>query len=166
MKLNLKVAIAGVVSAAFAGGGLLALAAPAYAGTAPPWEPDPNTAAYGNIALYDANGVQVSSGTNLNSAFAYAVGTTAADTGATKAIVNFYNPQHGVATTNWTGTADGAITTFSPATSLPAGTPPTVTGQAPTFPVATAAPRGHQYLARARILLTRLPVMPTRSRSV
>jgi hypothetical protein len=140
VKLNLKVAIAGVVTAAFAGGGLLALAAPAYAGTAPPWEPDPNTASYGNIALYDANGVQVSSGTNLNSAFAYAVGTTAADTGATKAIVNFYNPQHGVPTTSWTGTADGGITTFSPATSLPAGTPPTVTGQAPTFPVATGAP--------------------------
>jgi IPT/TIG domain len=114
---------------------------PAHAaGTAPPWEPDGNAAPpYGNIVFFDANGIPVSKGTNLNSPFAYAVATTAADTGASKAIVNFYNPQHGVLPANWTGTPETGTTTFSPATSLPAGTPATVVHQAPTYPVAASS---------------------------
>ncbi len=64
------------------------------ASSSPPWEPDPGAAPpYGNLVLYDANGNQVTSGTDLSDPFAYVVATTAADSGATKAIVSFYNPQ-------------------------------------------------------------------------
>ena len=76
---------------------LLALATPLGVGvsaasgsTNPPFEPDANTAPpYGNLVFYDANGNQVTSGTNLNTPFAYAVATTGADANATKAIVNY-----------------------------------------------------------------------------
>ncbi len=147
MKFTLKAAIAGAVTAAFAGGGLVALAGSAFAAqTAPPWEPDGTTSPlagdappYGNIVFYDANGVAVTSGTDLNSPFAYAVATTAADTGATKAIVNFYDPQHGVPTATWGGTAETGTTTFSPASALPAGTPADLVAGAPTNPVAATS---------------------------
>ncbi len=110
------------------------------AGSAPPWEPDANAAApYGNVVFYDANGNQITSGTNLDSPFAYAVALTAADSGATKAIVNFYNPQHGVVPGNWSGTSETGVTTFSPTSSLPAGTPADVAADAPVFPVAATS---------------------------
>ncbi len=141
----LKATLAGAVTAAFAGGGIIAMAGAASAApNAPSWEPDTNAASpYGNVAFYDANGVQVTSGTNLASPFAYAVATTAADSGATKAIVNFYNPQHGVTPTNWTGTSETGTTTFSPASSLPAGTPANVVASAPTNPVVAFAGTGN-----------------------
>ncbi len=94
-------------AAAFAGAGLLTIAAPANAAqSAPSWEPDGNAAPpYGNLVFYDANGVPVYSGTNdLSNPFAYAVAITPADSGANKAITNFYNPQHGVLPANWSGT--------------------------------------------------------------
>ena len=96
-------------------------------------------APYGNVLLYDANGNQITSGTNLDSPFAYAVALTAADSGATKAIVNFYNPQHGVVPGNWSGTSETGVTTFSPASSLPAGTPADVAADAPDLPVAATS---------------------------
>ena len=90
--------------------------------SAPSWEPDGNAAPpYGNLVFYDANGVPVYSGTNdLSNPFAYAVAITPADSGANKAITNFYNPQHGVLPANWSGTSESGTTTF---TSLPSGTP-------------------------------------------
>jgi hypothetical protein len=141
-KPTLKAAVAGLLSAAIAGGGLLAFASSAFAaGTAPAWEPDANAAApYGNITFYDANGNQVTSGTgDLTSPFSYVVASTAGDTGATKASVAFYNPQHGVLPALWTGTSEAGPTTFSPATSLPAGTPADIVADAPTYPVTAAS---------------------------
>jgi hypothetical protein len=145
VKLNLKAALAGVVTAGIAGGGLFALAAPvaSAAPTAPPWEADANAAPpYGNIVFYDANGNEVTSGTSLTAPFAFAAGTTAADTNATKATIGFYNPQpNGTPPVpgTWTGTSESGTTTFSPATSLPTGTPASVVALAPTFPVDTTA---------------------------
>ena len=140
-KPTLKAAVAGLLSAAIAGGGLLAFASSAFAaGTAPAWEPDANAAApYGNITFYDASGNQVTSGTNQNSPFAYAVAGTAGDTGATKAYVSFFNPIHGTAPSGWTGTAEAGPTTFSPAASLPNGTPADIVADAPTYPVVAAS---------------------------
>ena len=145
VKINLRTAVAGAVTAAFAGGGLLAMAAPAYAAqTNPPFEPDSNAAPpYGNIVLYDANGVAVTSGTNLNTPFAYAVATTAADTGATKAIVNFANPlPPPTVPSGYPVTSESGTTTFSPATGLPAGTPADLVADAPTHPVAAMGGTG------------------------
>ncbi|MGO9558891.1 MAG: Ig-like domain repeat protein [Acidimicrobiales bacterium] len=126
---------------------LLALGAPLMVGvsaasgpTNPPWEPDANAAPpYGNLVFYAADGKEVTSGTNLSSPFAFAVAVTAADTGATKATVNFYNPQPGVVPANWTGTAETGPTTFSPAASLPAGTPADIAAYAPTYPVSATS---------------------------
>ena len=136
----------GIRSIALAAVSTLCVVAPVVAGvstaagSAPPWEPDPGAAPpYGNVLLYDANGNQITSGTNLDSPFAYAVALTAADSGATKAIVNFYNPQHGVVPGNWSGTSETGVTTFSPASSLPAGTPADVAADAPDLPVAATS---------------------------
>jgi len=108
--------------------------------TSPPWEPDANAAApYGNLTFYDASGNPVTSGTDLNSPFAYVVAGTAADTGATKANLAFYNPQHGELPALWSGTSEAGPTTFSPASSLPSGTPADIAAMAPTYPVVAAS---------------------------
>ena len=121
-------------SAVLTGISLLALGAPLMvgvgasfaAGTAPSWEPDTNAAApYGNVTFYDANGNQVTSGTNLASPFAYAVAGTAADSGATKATLVFDNPQHGVVPGNWTSTSEAGPTTFNPSLRWLLARPPT-----------------------------------------
>ncbi|MGD1011237.1 MAG: Ig-like domain repeat protein [Acidimicrobiales bacterium] len=140
-KRSLKVAVAGLLTAAIAGGGLLAIASTAFAATtAPPWEPDTNAAApYGNLTFYNSNGVQVTSGTNLSSPFAYVVASTAPDSGANKAIVNFYLPVHGVLPAGWTGTAESGTTTFNPASSLPTGTPADIVADAASYPVAATS---------------------------
>jgi len=137
VKIKLKAGLSAALVAAFAGAGLVSLAAPAYAASAPTWEPDGNAAPpYGNIAFYDANGVSVTSGTNdLSNPFAYAVALTAADSGATKANMNWYDPQHGVVPSGWGGSSESGTTTFSPAASLPAGAPATVKADAPTDPI-------------------------------
>jgi hypothetical protein len=125
VKFRLKTAISGLAAAAVVGGGMLAMASSAaYAAqTAPSWEPDADSAApYGNIAFYDANGVQVTSGTNLAAPFAYAAGTTAHDSGATKATMYFaIDGSNGSALpSGWTQTQETASNTFSPA---PSGEP-------------------------------------------
>ena len=135
-------------SAALAAISLLALGAPLIVGvgasfatgTAPAWEPDANAAApYGNLTFYDANGNEVTSGTNLASPFSYVVANTAADSGATKASLAFANPQHGQAPAVWTATSEAGPTAFSPASSLPAGTPADITALAPSYPVVAAS---------------------------
>ncbi len=132
-------------SAVLTGIALLALGAPLMvevgasfaAGSAPSWEPDANAAApYGNLTFYDANGNQVTSGTNLTSPFAYVAAGTAADSGATKASLAFYNPQHGVVPAGWTGTDEAGPTVFSPSLS---GAPADVAALAPTYPVVAAS---------------------------
>ncbi len=142
MKKPIKVAMAGLLTAAIASAGVLGLAGVAFAsGSAPPWEPDANAAApYGSVAFYDAAGNQIISGTgDLASPFAYVVAGTAADTGATKASLAFANPQHGQAPALWTATSEAGPTTFSPASSLPAGTPANITAFAPTQPVVASS---------------------------
>ena len=138
MKPILKAAVAGLLTAAIAGGGVLGLAGASFAaGSAPAWEPDGNAAApYGNLTFYDANGNEVTSGTNLTSPFSYVVAGTSADSGATKASLNFFNPQHGVVPASWTGTAEAGPTVFSPSLS---GAPTDITAYAPTYPVVAAS---------------------------
>ncbi|MGA2530744.1 MAG: Ig-like domain repeat protein [Acidimicrobiales bacterium] len=140
MKPVLKAAAAGLLTAAIAGAGLLGLAGAAFAaGSAPPFEPDAGAASYGSIAFYDAAGNQVTSGTNdLSNPFQYAVASTAADTNAKTATVFYANPQHGVSTGLWVVTNEAA-STFSPSSSLPAGTPADVKAFAPTDPVAATS---------------------------
>ena len=158
-------------SAVLAGISLLALGAPLMvgvsasfaAGTAPAWEPDANAAApYGNVTFYDANGNEVTSGTNLTSPFAYVVANTAADPGATKASLAFYNPQHALVPGNWTGTDEAGPTTFSPSLS---GAPADITALAPTYPVVAASSANIGRPGWRRTSPTPPPATPTQSRS-
>ena len=137
MKLNWKAFVAGTATLAVAGGGLLISAgAASAASSAPAWEPDPSAAApYGNVVFYDAQGNQVTSGTNLTNPFSYAVAATAADAGAIKASLAYYLPVNGQNPQTWSGASESGPTTFSPATSLPSGTPADVAQYAPTHPV-------------------------------
>ncbi|MFZ2058881.1 MAG: Ig-like domain repeat protein [Acidimicrobiales bacterium] len=132
MKPFLKAAMAGLLTAAIAGGGLLGLATASFAaGSAPTWEPDTNAATpYGNVTFYDAAGNQVTSGTgDLSSPFAYVVAGTAADSGATKASLSFANPTHGVVPGLWGNWSAAGPTTFSPSLS---GAPADIAAFAPT----------------------------------
>ena len=131
--------MAGLLTAAIAGAGVLSLTGAAFAaGSAPPWEPDANAAApYGSVAFYDAAGNQIISGTgDLASPFAYVVASTAADTGAIKASLAFANPQHGQSPAIWTSTSEAGPTTFSPSLS---GAPADITAFAPTQPVVASS---------------------------
>ena len=139
LKPTLKVAVAGLLTAAIAGAGLLGLAGAAFASqSAPSFEPDANAAApYGNLVFYDANGNEVTSGTNLSSPFAYVVGTTPADANTTNASVYFANPQAGVVPGSWTAVDNEAgPTIFSPSLS---GAPSDIAALAPTYPIVAAS---------------------------
>jgi hypothetical protein len=121
---------------------LLAVTSPILSGvssaqaTAPPWEPDPNAAPpYGNIQLFDANGVVITSGSVSSQAFAYAAATTAPDSGSTKATVYWRDPQSGASNppATWSGPQESYNTPFTPP---PAGTPATLVADAASAPVA------------------------------
>ena len=108
------------MTAAVAAAAVLGVAAPisvraaSAAPTNPPWEPDGNAASFGNIVFYDANGVQVTSGTNLANPFAYAVATMPDNaSGATKSSLFFKNPHNGVVPANWGGSQEGGTTTYT-----------------------------------------------------
>jgi hypothetical protein len=134
VKSFLKATMAGLLTAAIAGAGVVGLAGTAFAAqSAPPFEFDANSAApYGNITFYNAEGDQVTSGTNLASPWAYAVAGTAKDTGATNASLAFAVPTHGESTTLWSSSYAAGPTTFSPSI---AGAPADIAAFAPTYPV-------------------------------
>ena len=143
MKARFKSAIAGGISLLFAGAGFAVLATPAYAAqSAPPWEADANAATpYGNVVFYDANGNQVTSGTNLANAFAYAVGATGIDSGATKASLAFAQVLPPPATpSTWSVGAASGTTTWSSLTSV--NTPASVFSSVNTDPVVTVGTTG------------------------
>ena len=121
------------VALAMVAGLLLVMAAPALA-AAPPWEPDTNSASpYGQIVLYDAAGNVLTGGNNLSHIADYAVATTGADAGATKANLLFARPDHTQPTTAlWTTGSASASTNF-PNSAAPAP----ITGPGFTNPVVT-----------------------------
>ncbi|MDE3203476.1 MAG: hypothetical protein KGQ66_04555, partial [Acidobacteriota bacterium] len=131
MKINLKAAVASLATVAVAGGGLLVMSATAAhaAGSAPAWEPDPQSASYGQVVFYDANGNVVTSGSDYNNPFAWAVGATASDPGVNQGNLITDLPQQGVLTANWSGSLDNS----SPLP--PTGAPADVTALAATHPV-------------------------------
>ncbi len=136
MKINLKAAVASLATMAVAGGGLLVMSAPAAhaAGTAPAWEPDPQSASYGQVVFYDANGNVVTSGSDYNNPFAWAVGATASDPGVNTGNLITALPQQGVLTANWPVNSDNS----SPLP--PTGAPADVTALAATNPVVAGGP--------------------------
>jgi hypothetical protein len=111
--------------------------------TAPPWESDANAGnPFANLLFFDAQGNQVTSGTNdLSAPFAYAVATTDDGLGSTKAYLYFANPQPGSPPVpgDWTQQAAGGPTTFSPPSLLPAGTPADVVADAASVPVVASS---------------------------
>jgi hypothetical protein len=122
VKLKFKSALAGLVTVAIAGGGLLVAAGAASAApTAPPWEPDPNAQApFGSIVLYDAAGHVLTGGTNLSHIADFAAATTpvtsGSDAGATKANLIFALPDHTKNIGTWTTGSASASTSFPNAT--------------------------------------------------
>jgi hypothetical protein len=90
MKLNLRRVVASASMLAITGGVLAATATVAYAGTTPPWEPDPN--AVGSLTFYNSSGTQVTGGNSLTDLFAYAEASTTDATGGTKAYLEFAAP--------------------------------------------------------------------------
>jgi hypothetical protein len=65
------------------------------------------------LVFYNSTGAPVTSGTgDLANAFAYAVGTTAFDSGANKATLFFDLPNHGEPVGTWTQTSEGGPTNF------------------------------------------------------
>jgi hypothetical protein len=114
--------------------GLLAvgvLSVPAFADT-PGFEPDPNV--QGSITFYNASGNVVTSGSDLNHLFDYAVASTAATRPTTKATLFFAFPDHTKAdSSTWAAAAASASTNY------PDGTAPGAVGTAtnPTVSVAS-----------------------------
>ncbi|MDE3205584.1 MAG: Ig-like domain repeat protein [Acidobacteriota bacterium] len=96
------------------------------AGTAPAWEPDPSSASYGQVVFYDANGNVVTSGSDYNNPFAWAVGATPSDTGVNTGNLITALPQKGVLTALWPVNSDNS----SPLP--PTGAPADVTALAAT----------------------------------
>ena len=140
MKNKLKATLCGTLATAIAGVGLLAAtAAPAFAanGGVPPWEPDANAGSpYGNVQLFNADGVVVTSGSVSSQAFAFAAATTAPDSGSTHATVYWRDPQAPLSSSppaTWSGGQESNTTPFSPP---PSGTPATVVADAASEPVA------------------------------
>ena len=110
--------------------------------SAPPWEPDADAATpYANIVFYDANGNQIASGTNLANAFAWAVGTTGIDSGATKALLAFAQPEPPPSTPGtWSTSGASGTTSFSALTAL--NTPASVLAAVGTEPVVSVGSTG------------------------
>jgi Bacterial Ig-like domain (group 3) len=139
-RLGLTTTVAVAVASLFALAAPLGVTMASAAGTAPPWEADANAAPpYGNLVFFDANGNEVTSGTNLSNPFAYAVATTAADAKATKATLYFADPKSGEVPGLWNNTTEAGPTTFSPASSIGSGTPADVSSFAPANPVVNAS---------------------------
>ena len=121
----------------------MAFASPLLAGVSfaanggvPPWEPDANAGSpYGNVQLFNANGVVITSGSVSSQAFAYAAATTAPDSGSTKATVYWRDPQSGASNppATWSGPQESFTTPFTPP---PGGTPATLVADAASEPVA------------------------------
>ena len=99
------------------------------AGSAPQWEADPQSASYGQVVFYDANGNMVTSGTDYNNPFAWAVGATHSDVNVNQGNLITALPQQGVLTANWATNLDNS----SPLP--PTGAPSDITALAATNPV-------------------------------
>lgn len=114
--LRIVIAVASVSTlwvVAFAGASIGSAAA-----TTPTWEPDPN--ALGNLVFFNSAGSQITGGANLNHLFDFAVGTTAATTGADQASLYFAAPSSTNSNTAlWCHSIDSAGSVFP--VSSPAG---------------------------------------------
>jgi Bacterial Ig-like domain (group 3) len=129
MKRNLRAVIASAGTLAITGGVLAATVLPAaasYPGT--PWEPASASPALGQadtahqigtLALFNASGTQVTSGTNLNHLFDYALASTADPGSGTIANLEFAGPQPSTAPDAWPTTADESSPTPNTGSSTP-----------------------------------------------
>lgn len=88
----------------------------AFADTTVPYEPVGAPSEVGTITFTNASGTPVTSGHLSDSPIAaYAVGSVAAHSGDTKAVLYYKNPVKGVDPANWQGGQMDALTTYSPA---------------------------------------------------
>ena len=147
MKSLFKSALAGVASVAIAAAGLTGLLAavsstPAFAAaSAPAWEPDTigNPAPYAGLTFYNASGQVITSGTNLQDLFAYAVGDSAFNSAsghnATAAELAIATPNHAGTTATWYSSSESSGTAFPVAAA--SGVPTDISGDT-TTPVYTS----------------------------
>jgi hypothetical protein len=121
MKLKMKSLTGGALGLAIVSGMLLGGMASASA-AAPSFEPDP--AASGTVALYDALGNQITSGSvNDSPLAAYYVASGTGFAGDIKANVAYATPQDGVPTASWT-----TVETWTSSQNFPNHTYPGVPG--------------------------------------
>lgn len=141
MKFKLRRAITGLVATAIVGGGALAAAGSAFA-AAPPYEPDANS--LGGLVLYNATGAVITSGTSLSHLFDFAVGTTAATTGANQTSLFFAAPNSAAptATAGWCKAVDTAGSTFPVASPASVASAETSTGGPVDTASAASSPPG------------------------
>jgi hypothetical protein len=130
--ISIKKMAVGAVLALAMGGGMVLAASPASA-AAPGWEPDPNS--NGTLSFYNAAGKQVTSGSNLNHLFDYALASSTEDpAGFHKANIAFAYPDHTQADPiNWFVNGSSAATNY-PNAAAPA--PLNATGSTPLVTVA------------------------------
>jgi hypothetical protein len=117
-------------------GGSIALSAPttAFAGSNPPYEPDPQSV--GSITFYDASGNVVTSGTtSATPMVAYAVGSATIHQGDTTAVLIGAQPKPSATTANWNTDFLSSFTSY-PITS---GAPAAIQTLSQTKPVVTGA---------------------------
>lgn len=121
---RLAVLVAGTIAATAACTAVLV--GVATGDTAPPWEPDPQTATpYGNLVFYDSAGHVITHGSDLTHVADFAAATSAGDTSITagtapvKATLYFATPKFGTVTSAWTSAQASAPHTF-PDASAPA----------------------------------------------
>jgi hypothetical protein len=125
MKRRFRRLVVGAAAAvSIAGIGLLAGGGAAFAagggGPTPPWESSISPAPFGSITFYNAQGQVVTGGSiTANGLGAYAVASTAAPSGYTKASLFAYTPVSGENPALWSGSQIGGPSTF-PNTTAPA----------------------------------------------
>ncbi|MEN3310123.1 MAG: hypothetical protein V7603_6325 [Micromonosporaceae bacterium] len=118
MKIRIRSVLAGAAALVVAGGILVGGGTAAYAAVTPGWEPD--AAALGSIAFYDANGNPVTSGSLATPPVAlYSVASGAGRTGDNRAQLKAFTPQVGVNPALWSGDILTGSTVY-PVTTAPA----------------------------------------------
>ncbi len=124
MKRKIRALTAGAAVAAAVGFSMVAAGSAAIAsgggGPTPPWESSISPAPNGSITFYNAEGQVVTGGSiNAGGLGAYAVASTAAEDGYTKATLFMYTPVSGENPGLWSGEQISSSTTF-PNASAPA----------------------------------------------
>jgi hypothetical protein len=140
----LRVVLASAALLTSTAGSVALLSSPSFAGTytPPPWEPDAyqnadGATGYGNLVFYDANGDQITSGTNLSDPWAYIGGTTPFPQGSAVKVTGVYFALPNPAEVTGAWTTDKEASSSSP--TLPGTAPADLQALDSAYPVLAPA---------------------------